>query len=173
MRRIAGHNQHIRPHFLQPPRALHQLRQRVRPAVEQRGRPVRDVGVAVDDHVQVLLVAGGFCMAHDLLKQVRRGQRAHAADDADCFLFHACFSSSQKLFPIYYIISLLRRQEGGRKPLTVLWEGCYTGEKCVGRDIHSLRPPMWTGSTLRTERTAGKKGRGSGRSLSSPYSPLL
>ena len=85
---IAGHDETVGPIRLQHPGAFLHLGQGILAATEQGGGAVGNGGVVVNDHMQVILVAGGLGMGDDLAEQVRCGQRPHTADDANGFLVH-------------------------------------------------------------------------------------
>ena len=89
---VAGHDQHVRTGVREAAGAFYQLRRGICAAVEQCRRTVGDVGVGVNEHVQVLLIGFRTGVQDDLLKQVGRGQRSHAAEDADDLLFHGAHS---------------------------------------------------------------------------------
>ena len=87
VRGIAGHDHAVRPAFFEIAQGAEHLRHRVGPAGEDRGRAVGDGGVAVDIYADMVVVAVGLGREDDLFIEVHRGERPHAAEDADRF-FH-------------------------------------------------------------------------------------
>ena len=85
---VAGHDQDVGPGSRQGVSRAHQLGYRILAAHEDGRGAVGNVRVAVHDHMGKVLIPGGVGSADDFFKQVRSGQRAHAADNADN-LFHS------------------------------------------------------------------------------------
>ena len=86
MRRIAAHDQEVRAARRQAVCRLQKLRQRVFALAEDGRRAVWDIRVVVDEDGDVLLVLARIRRQDDLLHEVHRRHRAHAADNTDCLL---------------------------------------------------------------------------------------
>ena len=86
---VAGHDEKIGADGRKAFGALDHFGYGVGTAVQERRRAVGNVGVGVDAHARMLLIAGGGGVQGDLLKEVGGGERAHAAEDADdLFITH-------------------------------------------------------------------------------------
>ncbi|MPN19267.1 hypothetical protein SDC9_166634 [bioreactor metagenome] len=104
MGRVTSHHQQLRPRRFQPLGTANQGGNRAFASAENGGGPIRYGRIAVHNGMDMILVAGGVRKAHQLFKQIRRGQRSHAAYDADGFHAAVClpFFNVERFYPLFY-----------------------------------------------------------------------
>ena len=95
MGRVTTDDDHVCPHGGEALCGFEHFRNRARPFAENAFGTVRDVGVVVDDRVDVLLIFDGLRCHNDLLHQVYSGHGAHAPHNANGF--HAYLHSAAEL----------------------------------------------------------------------------
>ena len=88
VRGVAGHDEKLRARGLEPARTERELLRGVCAAGEQCRGAVGYIRIAVDNDMQMLLIARSRGAVYDLCEQVRRCSRTHAADDPDNFFSH-------------------------------------------------------------------------------------
>ena len=89
VRGVAGHDEKIRADGLEALRALDHFGDGVGATVQEGCRAVGNIGIGVDAHARMVLIAGGSRVQGDLLKEVGGSERTHAAEDTDdLFITH-------------------------------------------------------------------------------------
>ena len=85
VRGIAGHEQQFGSGSFKTARAANEVRQRIIAAAANVRRAVGDLRIAVDEDVQMILIAACSGVVGDFLVEVYGRLRPHAADDAKGF----------------------------------------------------------------------------------------
>ena len=85
VRGIAGHEQQFGPGSFETARAANEVRQRIIAAAADVRGAVGDLRIAVDEDVQMILIAACSGVVGDFLVEVYGRLRSHAANDAKGF----------------------------------------------------------------------------------------
>src|SRR5439155_652493 len=156
-RGVARDDEEVCAGLLEVFRGGHQRGRRILAIAEDGGRPVGDLRIVVDDQAEVVLIDLRGGQSQDLLKQIERGPRPHAAQYPDHLVRHLTL---QKTI-VDCELSILNLQTGS------------------GNSIHNLQftipstfplcggPPFWRSRLLPAAHPAARcAGRGRGRPAS-------